>query len=89
MGHDAPVPNHSTAQVKAQSATPADPSRPLQQTRRRPHRHGPRWFVWLIGCMLGVLLLALLACALVGGLVVGIAPSFAERYLSTELFAGL
>ena len=83
MGHDAPVPNHSTAQVKAQSATPADPSRPLQQTRRRPHRHGPRWFVWLIGCMLGVLLLALLACALVGGLVVGIALKLANEVTAT------
>ncbi len=83
MGHDAPVPNHSTAQVEAQSAAPADPTRPLQPTPRRPRRHGPRWFVWLIGCMLGVLLLALLACALVGGLVVGIALKLANEVTAT------
>jgi hypothetical protein len=83
MGQDAPVPNHSTAQIEAQSAAPTDPSRPLQQTHRRPHRRGPRWFVWLIGCMLGVLLLALLACALVGGLMVGIALKLANEVTAT------
>ncbi|HEX5158646.1 MAG TPA: DUF4097 family beta strand repeat-containing protein [Ktedonobacterales bacterium] len=83
MGHDAPIPNHGTAQIEAQSAAPTDPSRPLQQTRHRPRRRGPRWFVWLIGCMLGVLLLALLACALVGGLVVGIALKLANEVTAT------
>jgi Putative adhesin len=86
MGHDAPVPNHSTAhttQIEAQSAAQTDPSRPLQPTSRRPRRRGPRWFVWLIGCMLGVLLLALLACALVGGLVVGIALKLANEVTAT------
>lgn len=83
MGHDAPVPNHSTAQVEAQMAVPADPSRPIQQTRRLARRRGPRWFIWLIGCMLGVLLLALLACALVGGLMVGIALKLANEVTAT------
>lgn len=83
MGHDAPIPNHGTAQIEAQSAAPTGPSRPLQQTRHRPRRRGPRWFVWLIGCMLGVLLLALLACALVGGLVVGIALKLANEVTAT------
>ncbi len=83
MGHDAPVPNHSTAQVEARSASPVDPSHPLQPTPRHPRRRGPRWFVWLIGCVLGVLLLALLACALVGGLVVGIALKLANEVTAT------
>ena len=46
-----------------------------------------------VGISSGAMLHAALAVArdpaLRGGLVVGIAPSFAERYLSTELFAGL
>ena len=46
-----------------------------------------------IGISSGAMLHAALALArdpaLRGGLVVGIAASFAERYLSTELFAGL
>ncbi len=83
MGQDAPVPNHSTAQIETRSAGPADPSRPLQQTRRFPRRRGRRWFVWAIGCVLGVLLLALLACALVGGLVVGIALKLANEVTAT------
>jgi len=86
VGQGTPVPNHSTAhtaQVEAQSVAPTDPSRPLQRTPRRPRRRGPRWFVWLIGCMLGVLLLALLACALVGGLVVGIAIKLANEVTAT------
>lgn len=83
MGHDAPIPNHSRVQVESQSAVPTDPSRPLQPTSRRPRRRGARWFVWLIGCMLGVLLLALLACALVGGLVVGIAFKLANEVTAT------
>jgi len=83
MGQDAPVPNHSTAQIEARTAAPADPSRPLQPTQRRPRRRGRRWFVWLIGCVLGVLLLALLACALVGGLVVGIALKLANEVTVT------
>lgn len=83
MGQDAPIPNHSTAQVEAHSAAPTDPSRPLQPTPRRPRRRGPRWFVWIIGCMLGVLLLALLACALVGGLMVGIALKLANEVTAT------
>ena len=83
MGQDAPIPNHSTVQAEAQSAAPTDPSRPLQQTHRRPRRRSSRWFVWVIGCMLGVLLLALLACALVGGLVVGIAFKLANEVTAT------
>jgi cysteine synthase A len=46
-----------------------------------------------IGISSGAMLHAALAVAkdkaLQDGLVVGIAPSFAERYLSTELFAGM
>jgi len=46
-----------------------------------------------VGISSGAMLHAALQVArepgLQGGLVVGIAPSFAERYLSTELFAGL
>lgn len=88
MGHDvgqgAPVPNHSRVQTEAQSAALTDPSLPLQPApRRRPRRHGPRWLVWLFGCLLGVLLLALLACALVGGLVVGIALKLANEVTAT------
>ncbi len=85
MGQDAPVPNHSRVrvQVEARSAAPADPSRPLQPTRRRPRRRGPRWLILLLGCLLGILLLALLACALVGGLVVGIALKLANEVTAT------
>ena len=44
-----------------------------------------------VGISSGAMLHAALQVAreMPGGLVVGIAPSFAERYLSTELFAGL
>jgi hypothetical protein len=54
---------------------PAQPPAKLMRARRR----SPRWFVWLIGCALSVLLLALLACALVGGLIMGIALKLANE----------
>src|SRR5262249_40158791 len=54
-------------------------------------RRGPRWFVWLLGCLLGALLLVLLVCALVGGLVAGIAIKLATEVTasatSTQTFS--
>jgi hypothetical protein len=69
-------PGHSSAPTVVAPAQP-----PAKSTRAR--RRSPRWFVWLIGCALSVLLLALLACALVGGLVMGIALKLANEVTAT------
>jgi DUF4097 and DUF4098 domain-containing protein YvlB len=85
MDHDAPVSDHSQARLGGaeRSAGPAVASLPPQHRRRPPRRRGARWFVWLIGCMLAVLVIALLACALVGGLLMGIAIKLANQVSAT------
>ena len=94
MDQNAPVPNHAEVRVETYyrptgptMTTPAPLETPV--TARR--RHGPRWFIWLIGCMLAVLVLALLMCALVGGLLVGIAIKLSNEVTasatSTQTFA--
>ena len=85
MDQNAPVPHHSEVQVETYDR-PTYPKTPPTLTpppsgrrRQRARRRGPRWFVWLIGCVLAVVLIALLACALVGGLVVGIVFKLANE----------
>lgn len=88
MDQNAPVPNHSKVQVEtsdrsADPAVVAPPSMP-ERSHQQGHRRRSRWFVWLIGCMLGTLLLALLACALIGGLVMGIAIKLSNEVTASS-----
>jgi hypothetical protein len=86
MERKTPVPDYREVQAEAierriRSSPPdvvAPPQPPVKSTRTR-RRRSPRWFVWMIGCALAVILLALLACALVGGLIMGIAIKLANE----------
>ena len=99
MEQNAPVPNQREVPVEEQQrfarpygpATLTPPPIPETRRRRRRRRRGSRWFLWLLGAVLGVVVLALLACALVGGLVIGIVFKLANEVsataISTQTFA--
>lgn len=81
------------AQTVAQSPVPPPAKTDLPPlARMKPRRRrSPRWVIWLIGFMLAVVLLAMLACALVGGLIMGIAIKLANEVsasaTTTQTFA--
>jgi hypothetical protein len=79
MNHQTPVPDYSEVQVATRQRPDTGAPR-----RARKQRRTPRWFVWLIGSVLGVVLLGLLACALVGGLLLGIAIKLANEATATD-----
>ena len=95
MDQNTPVSHPGKIQVETQRQSfPVDPATvtpPVPQTPRPRRRRGRRWLVWLMGFVLAVVLLGLLACALVGGLLVGIAIKLANEVTasstSTQTFA--
>lgn len=99
MDSNTPLPNSREVQVEAfdrsaQAVAPVSPSAtatpPPLHHRPQRRRRSPRWFVWLMGFLLAVVLLGLLACALVGGLIMGIALKLANEVsasvTSTQMF---
>ena len=89
MEQNAPVPNQREVPVEEQNrfarhygpATLTPP--PIPPIRPRRRRRGSRWLMWLLGLVIGVVALALLACALVGGLVIGIIFKVANEVSAT------
>lgn len=87
MDQNTPVPSHREVQVETYDRPIGPPVTipPPNVPHRRPRqRHGPRWFVWSLGCLLAIVLLALLACALIGGLVMGIAFKLANEVTASS-----
>lgn len=85
MDQNAPVSHRREVRVETYDR-PADPLMTppsLARSGRPRRRRGPRWLVWLVGCLIAILLLALLACALVGGLLVGIVLKVANEVTAT------
>lgn len=90
MEQNTPVPNQREVPVEEQNrfARPYGPATltppPIPPTRSpRRRRRGSHWLMWLLGLVIGVVVLALLACALVGGLVIGIIFKVANEVSAT------
>jgi hypothetical protein len=83
MDSNTPVPDHSRVQVGTYDR-PAAPVTPAPKGSKKSRRRGRRIFTWLIGIVLGIVVLGLLACALVGGLVAGIALKLANQVTISE-----